>query len=112
MDLVDVSKRKFSKVNNGYKMILTAVDVHSRFLWAVPIRSKKIDSVLEGIKDILEQMGKPPSKISTDSEAAIKSKVIQNFFKEKNIEHRVNRSLLHCPHIERCIFMYAAVGLV
>ena len=38
MDLVEMND--FLDENNGYKYILTCVDVYSRYAWAIPMKSK------------------------------------------------------------------------
>jgi len=48
IDLLDY--QKYSKNNNGFNYILIAIDIFTRYAWAVPIKNKKPSSVLEGFK--------------------------------------------------------------
>ena len=47
-DLIDV--KKFAKVNDDYKYILTVIDVFSKKAWAIAIKDKTGDTVLNGFK--------------------------------------------------------------
>ena len=42
-DLVDMSR--YSKINKGYKYIFTNIDVFSKYAYAFPLRSKKIQDI-------------------------------------------------------------------
>jgi len=48
IDLLDYSK--YSRTNKGYKFILIAVDVFSRYAFAKPIKNKTPENVLDGFK--------------------------------------------------------------
>jgi hypothetical protein len=49
-DLVDITL--FSRLNKGYKFILTVIDVGSRHGWAFGIKNKKPESVLPHLQEI------------------------------------------------------------
>ena len=42
-DLVDMTK--YSRINKGYKYIFTNIDIFSKYVWAFPIKSKKIQDI-------------------------------------------------------------------
>ena len=42
-DLVDM--RQYSKINKGYKYIFTNIDVFSKYVYAFPLKSKKIQDI-------------------------------------------------------------------
>jgi len=50
IDLLDY--QKYAKKNNGYKYIFIAVDIFSRYAYAVPIKSKEPKNILEAFKTI------------------------------------------------------------
>lgn len=45
IDLCDV--QSLARYNNGYKYILTCIDVFSKFAWARPLKNKKGETILE-----------------------------------------------------------------
>ena len=61
-DLVDM--QSFAKFNNGYKYILMAIDVFSKYGWAVPIKTKSGIAVADALKKILRDS--KPAMLWTD----------------------------------------------
>ena len=51
-DLVDMNQ--YSKINKGYKYVFTNIDIFSKYAYAFPLKSKKI----QGIKPCFEQIFK------------------------------------------------------
>ena len=51
-DLCDV--QKFESQNAGHKFILTVIDVLSKYGWAIPIKNKKPESVVQAFKEVLK----------------------------------------------------------
>lgn len=54
VDLMQIDK--FSRQNSGYKYILCAVDIYSRYAWAYPIKNKDAKSVVDPIKFIVHEI--------------------------------------------------------
>ncbi len=70
IDLADVSN--LTKYNNGIHFLLVAIDAFSRFLWVVPLKDKKHDSIIDGLRDIFNK-GRKPIWIRTDKGAEFKN---------------------------------------
>ena len=87
--------------NQEYKIGLLIVDIFSKYLTVVPLHSKTIADVLEGIKTGFANMGGKPETVYSDDEGALNSKEIQAYFNENNIKHIVSRG--HAPVAERSI---------
>jgi len=96
MDLMFFSDLKDSEFPGG----LLLVDIFTKFTTVVPIKSKQIPDVLQGIKEAIEYMGKPKT-IYSDDEGALVSNIIQKYFKDNDIRHIVTRS--HAAVAERQI---------
>ena len=60
IDLADFSL--YGAENNGYRYILVCIDVFSRYLWCVPLKSKFASDVIEGLKHILTTHGVEPEE--------------------------------------------------
>lgn len=93
----DLSKETKTKQPYG----LLAVDKFSKYCQVVPIKSKQIDDVLEGIKEIIKLMQAKPDAIYCDEEGAIMSNKVQSYFLREGIKHIITRS--HAPLAERMI---------
>ena len=55
VDLADMSL--ISKFNKGIKYLLCVIDLFSRYSWVIPLKNKKGDSIVEGLKSILKNSG-------------------------------------------------------
>ena len=96
-DLVDMTQ--YSKMNRGYKYIFTNIDIFSKYAYAYPIKSKKI----QDIKPCFEKIFKnnKPKYIWSDKEPTFLSKEMQLFFKNNNIKIYHTDSHLKAVIIER-----------
>ena len=68
-DLVEMCSgnlRSLSKINCGYKYLLTVVDMFSKFAWAQPIKNKTGKDVVQAFSKIIKQAGKSPKFLQTD----------------------------------------------
>ena len=96
-DLVDMTQ--YSKINKGYKYIFTNIDVFSKYAYAFPLKSKKI----QDIKPCFEKLFKKnkPKYIWSDEEPSFFSKEMQKFFKDNNVKIYHTNSHLKAVVIER-----------
>ena len=96
-DLVDMAQ--YSKINKGYKYIFTNIDVFSKYAYAFPIKSKKI----QDIKACFPKISKNNKTkfIWADKEPAFLSKEMQQFFKDSNVKIYHTNSHLKAVVIER-----------
>ena len=96
-DLVD--RIKYSRVNRGYKYIFTNTDIFSKYTWAFPIKSKKIQDIKPCFQKIFKQ--RKPKYIWSDQEPAFFSKEMLKFFEDNNIKVYHTYSNLKAVIIER-----------
>ena len=83
-DLCDM--QLLSKYNNGYKYILTVIDVLSRYGWALPLKNKKGESVAKAFEHIFDKLRhhRPPDRIQTDQGKEFENKHVRDLFKKYN----------------------------
>ena len=96
-DLVDMTQ--YSKMNRGYKYILTNIDVFSKYAYAYPLKSKKIHDIKSCFEKIFKN--NKPKYIWSDKEPAFLSKEMQQFFKDNNVKIYHTNSYLKAVVIER-----------
>ena len=68
-----------SKFNKGFRFLLCAIDIFSKYAWVVPLKDKKVISIAHAFQKILDQSGCKPNKIWVDK----RSKFHNNFFKKR-----------------------------
>ena len=84
VDIADFTKK--SELNNGFRYALVGVDVFSRYGWAVPMKTKTPDDIINAFKQIMEKIGKPKT-LASDSEGGLLSKDFVRLLSEKNMKH-------------------------
>ena len=75
IDLADFTNLK--KYNKNYRFILVAINCYSRFAWGIPLKSKKADHVLNGLKKIL--LPYPPKFLQSDKGKEFYNFKVKNF---------------------------------
>lgn len=80
---------------------ILCIDIFSKFLQVVPIKTKQPDDVLDGIQELFKLMQSKPDTIMSDEEGSFLSNKIQKFFKDEDIKHIVTRN--HSAFAERAI---------
>ena len=96
-DLVDMTK--YSKINKGYKYIFSNIDIFSKYAYAFPLKSKKIQDIKPCFQKIF--MKNKPKYIWSDKEPALLSKEMQKFFKDNSVKIYHTNSHLKAVVIER-----------
>jgi hypothetical protein len=77
------------------------IDIFSKFITIIPIKSKTIPDILDAIKQIIDKVGKPKN-VYTDNEGAwSRGTEINKYFKDENINHII--TLSHPNISERAI---------
>lgn len=73
-----------SKANNGYKYILTVIDVLSKFAWVEPLKTKRGENLVKAFQKILRK-GRKPRTFHTDKGTEFTNKLFQKLLKTNGI---------------------------
>lgn len=87
-DLIDYTK--YGKFNKDYKWILLMIDVFSRKGYAMALKSKSADDVLDGLKKIFNSTSVLPKVFHTDNGKEFLNKKVSEYLKQKNVIHITN----------------------
>jgi hypothetical protein len=105
-DLVDV--QSFAKYNDGYRYLLTVIDVFSKFIHILPLRVKTGKAVASVFLSVLgdKRYSKPivrrPNWVRTDRGKEFLNRPFQEMLKKEGIEFQVCRDPnLKCAMVER-----------
>lgn len=98
-DLVEM--KPHSKINKGYKYILTVIDCFTKVACAVPLTNKTGKSITEGMKYALEKIGKRVKNIQTDDGKEFFNKDFSELMKSSNINHYSTFSEKKAAIVER-----------
>ena len=91
-DLVDM--QKWSRQNNGYKFLLTCIDVFSKFAWVVPLKSKTAKSVLDAFKKIFNSKNRRPRNLQTDKGTEFFNRQLKPFLTKYDVKSELKASIV------------------
>jgi hypothetical protein len=91
---------KSKKEGDVYKMGMAGIDIFTKKAMAVAIPDKTKESLLEAMKVIFKELGKP-KVLMTDEEGGLVSNFVSAYLKKEGITYIVNRN--HAPFVERYI---------
>ena len=73
-----------------------AIDIFTRFITIIPIKSKTIPEILDAIKEIIKKMGKPKTVYSDNEGAWSAGTEISKWFQDEKIRHIIALSHPAC----------------
>ena len=84
VDLADM--QLISIYNKGIRYLLCVIDLFSRYAWVIPLKNKKEESIVEGLKKILNDSNRKPNKIWVDHGSEFYNNKFKSFLKKNDIE--------------------------
>lgn len=99
-DLADM--QKLASDNDGYRYILTVIDVLSRYAWAVPVKSKSSKDMIIAFNK-LARLARPraPQKLQTDKGLEFFNREVSAWLRERDIMHFASNSDKKAAIVER-----------
>ena len=95
LDIADFTKN--AEENESFRYALVAVDVFSRYAWAVKMKTKQPHDIITAFKEIVRVIGKPKT-IFSDMEGGMLSTEFIRVLNEFNIKHIT--AIAHAPYAE------------
>lgn len=80
-DLVDLSA--LHTHNDGYRYLLTCIDVLSKYAWTVPMKTKRGEEMVNVFRTLF--LHRKPRSLQTDQGTEFKNAKFQNFLKMNNV---------------------------
>lgn len=98
-DLVEM--QSFLKFNRNYRYILVVINTFSKFVWALPVKSKSGKDVTAAMKKILIDAKTPPKNLQTDRGKEFFNRSFQDLMEEFKINHYSSFSNMKASIVER-----------
>ncbi|MCP3664970.1 MAG: transposase family protein [Gammaproteobacteria bacterium] len=99
-DLVDL--QPLAKDNQGYRYLLTVIDVLSKYAWAIPIKNKNGSTVTKAFKDeIIEIDQRKPEQLYTDQGKEFLNRDFKAMTEAEQIHHVTSTSDMKASVVER-----------
>jgi len=96
-DLCDMQRLK-SK-NNGVTFLLNCIDCFSKYLWCIPVKNKKAETILKAFQSIYKTQAS--TYLQTDDGKEFSNNLLKKFLKSKNIKLIIPKSGSKCNIVER-----------
>ena len=87
IDLMDIATKEF----DGYKWILSGIDLFSKKGYAAPLKNKKDKTVLIGFRKLLKQMKEKPHSIRSDFGSEFISDIFKEELKQRDIKQVLSK---------------------
>lgn len=84
VDLMDMSK--LAAENEGYTFVLVAVEVLSRMVYTVPVRTKKAEHMIEAFKHLFSQTAAYPLYLYSDRGTEFGAAKVRKYLAEQDIQ--------------------------
>jgi hypothetical protein len=101
VDLADFSK--LAKHNDSYKFVLVVTDIFSKMLFTHALKTKGMVEVRDAFENIIQQIGKAPKKLRSDSGSEFLNSVMREFYQKHNIDHYTATNNSKAIYAERAI---------
>ena len=75
-----------SKFNKGFRFLLCAIDIFSKYAWAVTVKDKKGISIINAFQKILKKSDRKPNKIWVDKGSEFYNNSFKKWLKDNDIE--------------------------
>lgn len=96
-DLVEMIP--YAKVNKGYRYILVAINVFSKYVWAIPVKRKTAADVADALNKIFKTF--IPKNLHTDMGKEFHNKSVKDLLDKHNINHYNTYSTMKACVVER-----------
>ena len=75
-----------SRFNKGFRFLLCVINIFSKYAWVVPLKDKKVISIVNVFQKILYKSGRKPNKIWVDKGIEFQNNSFKKWFKDNDIE--------------------------
>ena len=82
-DLADM--QLISKFNKGFRFLLCAIDIFSKYAWVVPLKDKKGVSIVNAVQSILKRYNRKPNKIWVDKGVEFYNRSMKSWLEKNDI---------------------------
>ena len=101
IDLMEIGS--LAKKNDGFKFILIAIDVFSKYLFARALRSKKAAEVKEALENILQEEKRKPKICRFDNGKEFSNRIVEGLLKDNDIAFYTTQNETKANFAERVI---------
>lgn len=83
IDVCDM--HSIAEFNDGYKFILSVIDVFSKYAWMKPLKNKTALETAKAFREIISKSGRKPIYVQSDPGKEFKNSTFRSFLKSQGI---------------------------
>jgi len=91
-----IGLQSYAKYNDNFRYILSVIDVFSKFLYLIPVKTKNEPSVTTAFRSIFDDtpklMTRRPVWVRTDKGNEFLNKAFEDMLRDEGIEYQVCRN--------------------
>ena len=100
---VDTANMEFyKKDNDGYAFFLLAIDILSKYVWTVPLKTRTGKEMVGAFKRIFSQ-GRQPSRVRSDKGVEFVNRDVRQFLRKQKVDYFVTQNIVKASYAERAI---------
>ena len=92
----------YKKDNDGFGYFVLAIDILSKFVWTVPLRTTTGEEMVRALTQILA-LGRKPTHLRSDRGSEFVNQKVKTFLKKEAIEFFVTDNVVKASYAERAI---------
>lgn len=100
-DLADVNN--IATQNDGFRFLLVLIDIFSRFLFIVPLKTKKNQDIIEGLNRVFTTYRRKPRVLRTDKGSEFKNKFLKSWLVKQKVNVIYTQNETKANYAERVI---------
>jgi hypothetical protein len=101
-DVDTASMDYYKKENDGYAYFVLAINILSKFVWTVPLRTKTAKEMVQAFKQMFSQ-GRESTHVRTDKGAEFVNKDVKQYLKKVGVTYFVTQKIVKASFAERAI---------
>ena len=92
----------YKKDNDGFAYFLLAIDILSKYIWTVPLRTKTGKEMKSAFPKIFA-LGRKPMNVRSDKGTEFANKDISRYLKDQAVNYFVTQNVVKASYAERAI---------
>ena len=101
-DVDTVNVTFYSKDNDGYAYFVLAIDILSKFVWTVPLRTTTGQEMVQALKRMLAS-GQKPTHLRSDQGTEYVNRNVKTLLKNEGVVFFVTHNVVKASYAERAI---------
>lgn len=101
-DVDTANMEYYKKENDGYGYFLLVVDIMSKYVWTVALRTKTGKEMVRAFRQIFAE-GRQPTRIRSDKGTEFSNKDVKPFLKKEGVGYFVTQNVVKASFAERAI---------